>query len=122
MLIDCLCVGFGGAAGAISRYLLGFLPFKPDNGFPLITMMINIAGAFVIGAITILASRHMITDPRMILFLKVGLCGGFTTFSSFSLETLGLLQNGEAVLATVYALLSVVLCVLGVLFAQLVFK
>ena len=122
MLIDCLCVGFGGAAGAISRYLLGFLPFKPDNGFPLITMMINIAGAFVIGAITILASRHMITDPRMILFLKVGLCGGFTTFSSFSLETLGLLQNGEAVLATVYALLSVVLCVLGVLFAQLIFK
>lgn len=122
MLIDCLCVGFGGAAGAISRYLLGFLPFKPDNGFPLITMMINIVGAFVIGAVTILASRHMITDPRMILFLKVGLCGGFTTFSSFSLETLGLLQNGEAVLATLYALLSVVLCVLGVLFAQLIFK
>ena len=58
----------------------------------------------------------------MILFLKVGLCGGFTTFSSFSLETLGLLQNGEAVLATLYALLSVVLCVLGVLFAQLIFK
>jgi len=122
MLIDCLCVGFGGAAGAISRYLLGFLPFKPDNGFPLITMMINIVGAFVIGAVTILASRHMITDPRMILFLKVGLCGGFTTFSSFSLEPLGLLQNGEAVLATLYALLSVVLCVLGVLFAQLIFK
>lgn len=122
MLIDCLCVGFGGAAGAISRYLLGFLPFKPDNGFPLITMMINIVGAFVIGAITIMASKHMITDPRMILFLKVGLCGGFTTFSSFSLETMGLLQNGEAVLATVYALLSVVLCVLGVLLAQLVLK
>ena len=122
MLIDCLYVGLGGAAGAISRYLLGFLPFKPDNGFPLITLLINVAGAFVIGMVTILASRHLITDPRLVLFLKVGLCGGFTTFSSFSLEAFGLLENGDTMIALSYMILSVVLCVTGVFSAQMIFK
>lgn len=118
MLIDCLAVGAGGALGAMGRHLLGLLPVKPENGFPLITLLINMAGAFFIGLIAAAAARVGKFDPRVLLFLKTGLCGGFTTFSTFSLEATGLLQDGKAVSAGLYMTLSVVLCVAAVFLAQ----
>ena len=93
MLLNCVFVGLGGAAGSICRYLLGLLPLKPVSGFPAITLCINIAGAFALGLIGALAGKYAKLNPQMLLFLRVGVCGGFTTFSTFSVETVVLLSH-----------------------------
>ena len=113
MIWNCIAVGCGGALGSVGRYLLGFLPV-PHEGFPFITLGINILGAFLIGLVIAFAGKHGGADPRWILFLQVGFCGGFTTFSTFSNETFLLIQNGRILSAAVYILLSVVLCVCAV--------
>ena len=115
MLLNCVFVGLGGAAGSICRYLLGLLPLKPVSGFPAITLCINIAGAFALGLIGALAGKYAKLNPQMLLFLRVGVCGGFTTFSTFSVETAGLLQSG---LAMLYTALSLLLGVTVVLLGQ----
>lgn len=75
------------------RYLIGLLPVNTQNGFPVKTLGINIVGAFVIGLVVALGAKKE-WNPQLILFLKVGLCGGFTTFSSFALETSQLIEQG----------------------------
>lgn len=102
VLLNCLFVGCGGMLGAVARYLMGFLPLKPQNGFPAGTMLINVIGAFFIGLIAALAGKYGTLNPHLVLFLKVGICGGFTTFSTFSLEALGLLQSGKCLLGAAY--------------------
>ena len=92
-MTECLIVGAGGAVGAVLRYLIGLIPLNPENGFPVKTFLINVAGCFVIGLVAALAARASL-GPRITLFLKVGICGGFTTFSSFALETDQLLAKG----------------------------
>ena len=104
-------VALGGAAGAALRYAVSLLPAK--GAFPLLTLLTNLAGAFVIGVIAGLAAKRNLSQ-NAVLFLKTGLCGGFTTFSTFSLESLGLLQRGRLLLGGAYMLLSAVLCLLGV--------
>ena len=82
-----LCVGAGGALGAMGRYSLGLIPLGGE--LPLMTLLINFLGSVAIGAIvetSELAAGAL--SREAVLFLKVGLCGGFTTFSTFSLETL----------------------------------
>ena len=105
-MINCLIVGLGGAVGAVMRYLIGLLPFNPDNGFPIKTFIINVVGAFVIGIVAALAAKNAM-NPKLVLFLKVGICGGFTTFSSFALETDQLLMKGQSLTAVLYVLLSI---------------
>jgi CrcB protein len=119
--MNCLIVGTGGALGAIFRYLLNLLPIKAQNGFPVITLSINLAGAFCLGLIVAL-SENIDADARLLLFLKIGLCGGFTTFSTFSMESMGLLREGKFIIAVFYMVLSVVLCVTAVAFAQAIVK
>ena len=63
MLLNCVFVGLGGAAGSICRYLLGLLPLKPVSGFPAITLCINIAGAFALGLIGALAGKYAKLNP-----------------------------------------------------------
>ena len=121
-MMDCIAVGFGGMIGSILRYLAGKIPVSGTSGFPYKTMAINIAGAFVLGLISAWAAKNQEVSPRLVLMLKVGVCGGFTTFSSFSLEALGLLENGDTVVALSYMILSVVLCVISVFSAQMIFK
>lgn len=121
MLWNCFAVGCGGALGSIFRYLLGFLPVN-HNDFPFTTLGINIIGAFLIGLVITFAGKHGSIDPRWLLFLQVGFCGGFTTFSTFSNETFVLIQNGKPVLAGIYILLSVILCVAAVWGARLLLK
>ena len=72
MLLNCVFVGLGGAAGSICRYLLGLLPLKPASGFPAITLCINIAGAFALGLIGALAGKYAKLNPQLLLFLRVG--------------------------------------------------
>ena len=122
MLINCLAVGAGGALGSILRYLLlSIFPLKA-NTFPLTTLAINIMGAFFIGLIIAVTGRKISLDPRLLLFLRVGICGGFTTFSAFSSESLELLQNGKTIAAVTYMLLSVVLCISAAGCAQILVK
>lgn len=120
MIINCLAIGAGGALGAVCRYLLTFLPIKMQSGFPVITLGINIIGALCIGLITAIASKNADFDPRLLLFLNVGLCGGFTTFSTFSQEAINLLQSGKFTTAACYIMLSVILCMGAILLANII--
>ena len=117
-MIDCIAVGIGGFIGAVCRYLIGMLPLKEGCTFPIKTLMINIAGSFLIGIVVALAMKTDSLDSRTVLFLKVGICGGFTTFSSFALETTDLMKNGKMHLAVIYTVLSVTLGVLAVFAGQ----
>lgn len=116
-MIKCLIVGAGGAIGAIGRYLIGFLPMNPENGFPVKTFLINVIGCFIIGIIAALADKNAV-NPNLVLLIKVGICGGFTTFSSFALETEGLIAKGSTGVALMYVILSLVCGVLAVFAAE----
>ncbi len=103
-----IAVAVGSALGGISRYLMsGAIQSRVVGGFPLGTLVVNVAGSFLLGAIM----RHTLVNPTfsptLRLFLTAGFCGGFTTFSTFSFETLELLQNGQGGRAMVYMLISV---------------
>ena len=119
-MLNCLAVGAGGFLGAVLRYLCSLLPLGRDGGFPVGTLLVNVLGAFAIGLIAAAAARHAALSPRMILFLKKGICGGFTTFSTFALETAGLMQSGRIGTSAAYMLLSVTLSVAAVLLAEAV--
>lgn len=109
-----LWVGAGGFIGAVCRYLLGLAAVPGD--FPLMTFAINFVGAVLIGFVVgLVEARPGMLSQEAVLFLKTGLCGGFTTFSTFSLETLTLLEGGNVPLGAAYAAGSVVVCVLGVI-------
>ena len=116
-VIKCLIVGAGGAIGAIGRYLIGLLPMNPENGFPVKTFLINVIGCFIIGIIAALADKNAV-NPNLVLLIKVGICGGFTTFSSFALETEGLIAKGSTGAALMYVILSLACGVLTVFAAE----
>lgn len=117
-MLNCLAVGLGGFIGSVLRYLAGLIKLNESVVFPVKTLAVNVIGAFAIGIITALALKNASLDPRLVLFLKVGICGGFTTFSTFALESVQLFQSGRGVLALVYIVLSVLLSVLAVLGAE----
>ena len=117
-MIECLYVGLGGFLGAVCRYLVSLIPLRTESGFPILTLFINIAGAFAVGLIAGLTTKEFALSQNAVLFLKVGLCGGFTTFSAFSLETVTLMRNGSYGVAAAYALLSVIFGVLAAFGAQ----
>ena len=104
----CLYVGIGGFIGSVLRYLVGLIPLKATHGFPLLTLLINILGAFLIGFISTIALKKSM-NPHLVLLLKTGLCGGFTTFSTFALESITLHKNGNTTFAVIYIVLSIVL-------------
>lgn len=106
-----LLVGAGGAAGAMLRYFLSHV--QVGSSFPVMTFVTNFLGAVFIGAVVGL-SVHAGLSEGVVLFLKTGVCGGFTTFSTFSLETLNLLEQKQYTTAGMYMVLSLILCVAGV--------
>ena len=118
MILNCLFVGLGGFVGSVLRYLVSLVPLEHESGFPLVTLGINVLGAFLLGLIMTAAGRSSGLDARTLLFLKVGVCGGFTTFSTFALEAHGLLSGGKPLVALLYMILSVVLCVAAVMGAD----
>lgn len=108
-LIDMLfAIALGGATGTLLRYAVGIVLEPATLRFPLATLLINVSGSFLIGW---LAEYPGLPNPTLRVALIVGLCGGFTTFSAFSLETLRLIERGEIARATLYAAASVVLCI-----------
>ena len=109
-MLNCIAVGLGGFLGSVCRYLAGQIPLGRDWGFPVRTLAINLIGSFLIGAVTALALKRAAPDPRLVLFLKAGVCGGF----SFALETGDLLQSGRTAAALLYAAASLILGVAAV--------
>jgi CrcB protein len=109
-----LLVGLGGALGAMARYGIGTAVPAPANGFPLATALINIAGSLAMGVlIGVLAKTTPQYQNEIRLFVAVGIFGGFTTFSSFSLDAITLIERGDFLLATAYIVGSVVLSLAG---------
>ena len=110
-----LMVAAGGALGAAGRYGISLLPWRGE--FPLLTLCTNFLGALAIGFVVGLAGPRRLS-PSGPLFWKTGVCGGFTTFSTFSLESFTLLERGKWLLCGGYMFLSVALCLLGVALGQ----
>jgi CrcB protein len=111
-----IAVAVGGALGSVARFwLASAMTMLTGPRFPWGTLLINIVGSFVIGlvgGITLTPARIGV-HPDIRIFLMTGVCGGFTTFSAFSLQTLELMQSGDVVPAFGYAIGSVVLCVIA---------
>jgi fluoride exporter len=107
-------VGVGGGLGAIGRFLMGgWVGTWAFAGFPWGTFAVNVIGSAALGFVA-RAWPAPATVPGMRAFFTVGLCGGFTTFSTFDFETLALLQRGDHATAALYSLGSVTACVAGV--------
>jgi CrcB protein len=115
-MMSILAVGAGGFLGSVFRYLISLIPVSEATVFPIKTFIINIIGCILIGAIAVSVSKNVEMSPQMLLFLKVGLCGGFTTFSTFALETADLMKAGHMGAAFLYVVLSVLVGV-AVIFA-----
>ena len=113
-MLNCLIVGIGGFAGSVCRYLLTLIPAGSAHGFPVKTLCINVLGSLLIGMIAAAAVKTKPLDSHLVLLLKTGLCGGFTTFSTFALETSDLLQKGQTGSALMYAALSILLGIAAV--------
>ncbi|HKJ45360.1 MAG TPA: fluoride efflux transporter CrcB [Balneolales bacterium] len=98
-----ILVGVGGFFGSVARYLLSQLVQGNFlSSFPYGTMTVNILGCFIIGVIYALSTKGIVS-PEYRVLLATGFCGGFTTFSSFSYESMTLLQDGQFLYASMYA-------------------
>jgi len=100
-------VGTGGAIGAVLRYAVGQL--IAHDRFPVATLVVNVLGSFLLGLITFAG-----LDNEVVLFVGVGVCGSFTTYSSFSFQTVRLWEGGDRFRSAVYAFGTLVLCVTAV--------
>ncbi|MBO9588168.1 fluoride efflux transporter CrcB [Devosia sp.] len=117
-----LLVGAGGALGAMARY--GFASIIGrlwPMSFPLATLFINIIGSIAMGLFVGLMAKFLPPNQEELrLFVAVGIFGGFTTFSSFSLDTIVLIERGELIQAITYVALSVVVCLIGLYLGLLI--
>jgi CrcB protein len=115
-IYTCMLIAVGGAIGTFGRYGLSLVALPISHSLPWGTIIINVLGSFVIGffGTLTLASGKFPVSENIRLFVMVGLCGGFTTFSAFSLQTLDLIRGGSLVRASANIFLSVVLCIVAV--------
>lgn len=112
-----LAVACGGALGSLARFwLAAAVTMLTGPRFPWGTLLINVLGSFIIGLVAgvTLTPARVPMHPDLRVFLMVGVCGGFTTFSAFSLQTLELLQSGDVWPASGYIVASVVVCLVAV--------
>ena len=112
-----LVVAIGGALGTVGRFWLsGAIAQKFGETFPAGTLLVNISGSLIIGFFAALTGPdgRIWSSPSFRQFFMIGICGGYTTFSSFSLQTLNLARDGEKLFAGLNAVLSLTLCLLAV--------
>lgn len=105
-----LLVGAGGFVGSIARFLSGqlFIRYYPSS-FPWGTLVVNVIGCFLIGLIYAFSEKGNLLSPEMRLLLATGFCGGFTTFSSFSYESIALMKDGELFYTFLYVAASIII-------------
>jgi CrcB protein len=118
-----IAIGVGGALGSLLRYWLSLWVHSwAGRGFPYGTLAVNVLGCLAMGLLFVLLTERLADSPVLRAGLLIGVLGGFTTFSSFSIETFNLIEQGEFAKATVNALASLGLCVAatwaGVLFGR----
>ena len=120
-LVNYLWIAMGGALGSMARYWMSEAVARvAGEAFPWGTLLVNVLGSFVIGwfyTLTLPLGPWPATQG-MRLFVMVGICGGFTTFSAFSLQTFDLLRDGENTRALAYIAASVLLCVTATVFGH----
>lgn len=116
-MLSYFLVGIGGAIGSVARFWVsGLVAARFGQTFPLGTLVVNVTGSFVVGLFAALSQPEgrWLVNPSLRLFLMIGICGGYTTFSSFSLQTLALAQEGEWFHAAMNSVASFVLCLFAV--------
>ncbi len=114
MIKQVLLVGLGGFAGSILRYLTYLWIDKDYSGaFPLATFSVNIIGSFLLGMLYGAAVKSNIISPEVRLLLGVGICGSYTTFSTFAFENMGLMQQKDMVTAFAYVAGSIIAGILA---------
>lgn len=111
---ELIAVFIGSGLGGLSRYGLGkWINSFHNHHFPFGTLMVNFLACLILGFVIGLADHRQILSPPARLFLAVGFCGGFSTFSAFSSETLTLFQQGHNISLVLYILGSIILCVVA---------
>ena len=111
-----LVVAIGGAIGTALRYITArFLYMLLGEGFPIGTLAVNVLGSFLVGLLITLLLERVLNNTMWRAFIQIGFLGGYTTFSSFSWETLGLYQQGQFALAILNIILNVSLSLVAVI-------
>ncbi len=104
----------GGGIGASARYWLSGLMYRLiPTGFPIGTLTVNLLGSFLLGLVMELLANRFVADPTLRVFLCIGILGGFTTYSTFSYETIALLRDAQYFYAASNVILTTLLCLVG---------
>jgi CrcB protein len=110
-----LAVAIGGALGSMARYALSMWIFDiTSHKFPYATLVVNVAGSFVMGVLFVVIIERAALPAEMRSLLMIGFIGAFTTFSTFSLDALGLWQNGHITMSLLYMVSTVILCLIAI--------
>ncbi len=118
-----LLVGIGAGIGGSLRYWLSAVVYKIlPTYFPFGTLAVNVIGSFILGILIFGLDEKELLSPTLKLLLAIGFCGGFTTFSTFSFETINLLRDSEFLFVGLNIILNVVLTMIGVYLAYLMVK
>jgi fluoride exporter len=118
-----MLIGSGGFIGSVSRFLASrYIQNTMLSSFPWGTFLVNITGCFLIGIFYGISERSDILTTEWRLFLTVGFCGGFTTFSTFAQENIGLLRDGELYYFLLYTGLSIFIGLTATFFGSLITK
>lgn len=113
-MVNIVLVFLGGGIGAAARYWLsGIVYQKMNTDFPYGTFAVNAIGCLLIGILMTAMEERFLAQPSLRVFLTIGILGGFTTFSSFSFETIALLRDGEILYALVNIFTSIFVCLFG---------
>ena len=116
-----LLVAFGGMLGSIARYWLAGVIQRLDGvEFPFGTLGVNALGSFIVGVVMALSLERGTLPPNARIFLAIGLCGGFTTMSTFSYETMALLRDGQAILGLGNVAATLIACLVAVWLGQVI--
>ncbi|MCI4668329.1 MAG: fluoride efflux transporter CrcB [Bacteroidia bacterium] len=113
-MMSFLAVFIGGGLGSISRFAISLAFNKGTGDFPLATLIANFLACIVLAAGFVYFQKHVDLNPQWKLFLLTGFCGGFSTFSTFSMESFLLFQQGQTSMALAYMLASAISCILAI--------